>query len=63
MGAVSIWHWLIVLFWLVLFLVPAIKIVSKSGHSGWWALLLLVPIVNLIAIWIFAFKRWPVEQR
>ena len=35
------------------------KIVSKAGFSRWWFLILFIPIVNLISIWIFAFKRWP----
>jgi hypothetical protein len=36
---------------------------KKAGFSGWWAGLLLLPLVNLIAIWIFAFIRWPALSR
>jgi len=29
---------------------------------GWWALLLPIPLVNLAAYWVFAFKKWPAGQ-
>ncbi|WP_150049439.1 MULTISPECIES: hypothetical protein [Methylomonas] len=35
------------------------KILLKAGLDGRWTLILLVPIVNIIMIWIFAFCRWP----
>jgi hypothetical protein len=25
-------------------------------------LVLLIPIVNLIAYWVFAFKKWPIDR-
>ena len=38
---------------------PYVKIISKAGYSGWWALLIFVPIVNFIALWVFAYAKWP----
>ena len=37
-------------------------IAKKAGFSRWWALLLGLPIIGLIAIWIFSFIKWPVEK-
>jgi hypothetical protein len=37
-------------------------IVSKAGYNGALSLLALVPVVNLIAIIIFAFSEWPVRR-
>ena len=34
-------------------------IIARSGRSPLWALLLLVPWVNVVAIWLFAYCRWP----
>ena len=34
-------------------------IATKAGYSRWWSLLMLVPIVNLITVWVFAFANWP----
>jgi hypothetical protein len=39
--------------------VPYWKLWSRTGHSGAWALLMLVPLANLISLWVLAFKRWP----
>jgi uncharacterized membrane protein YhaH (DUF805 family) len=35
------------------------RILQKAGFDGWWALVLLVPIVNIAMIWVFAFIHWP----
>lgn len=35
------------------------RILVKAGFNGWWTLVLLVPIVNVMMIWLFAFMRWP----
>lgn len=35
------------------------KIVGKTGLSRWWTLCLLIPYVNVIMLWIFAFAEWP----
>lgn len=62
MGAASIWHWLIVLMLLgtiVLSIWTAVRILHKAGFSGWWTLLALIPLANLIMLWVFAFVEWP----
>ena len=38
------------------------KICRKAGFSGWLALLMLVPVVNIALPLIVAFMDWPVEQ-
>lgn len=45
---------------IVVTFVLLVKILNKAGHSGWHSLWILVPLVNLIMIWYFAFKKWPV---
>jgi hypothetical protein len=35
------------------------KILAKAGFSAWFSLISFVPIVNVIALWIFAFIPWP----
>ena len=44
---------------LVLAVIPYWKIWQRTGHSGAWALLMLVPLANLISLWVLAFKEWP----
>jgi hypothetical protein len=42
-----------------LVVVPYWRLWSRTGHSGAWALLVLVPLANVISLWGLAFKRWP----
>jgi len=56
-----IWKVVVALLYAVIVCVPAGKVLKRTGHSGWWALLLLVPVANLVAYWVFAFKKWPAE--
>ena len=67
MGYDSIWHWLFLLVFLlvgvVLYIIPVWRIVSKAGFHGAFALLMLVPVVNIVMLWVFAFVKWPVERR
>ncbi len=57
--------WQAAVFFLILFIVVAFvvwingRVLNMAGFSRWWVLLVLVPIVNLAAIWVFAFVDWP----
>lgn len=62
MGSLSIWHWMIAIFWLSIIIVPGWRIASKAGYSGAFSLLLLVPVLNLIMVWVFAFSQWPNQR-
>ena len=59
----SILHWIIVLLVLVIYFIPSFKILEKAGYSGWWCLILLVPLVNIIMLYVFAFADWPALRR
>jgi len=38
-------------------------VLVKAGRSPIWALFLLVPFgIEVVAVWIFAFSRWPRER-
>ena len=38
--------------------IPYWKIFSKAGFSGWLSLLILLPLINLIVLYIVAFSEW-----
>ena len=44
---------------IVLMIIAWVKIISKAGYSGWWVLIGLVPVANLVMFLVFAFSRWP----
>lgn len=48
---------------LALAVIPFWKIWQRTGHSGAWSLLMLVPVANLISLWVLAFKKWPAVDR
>lgn len=35
------------------------KIVAKAGYPKLFVLCLLVPLLNIVMIWFFAFSKWP----
>lgn len=35
---------------------------KRSGHSPWISLLSVIPLVNVLVLWVFAFKEWPAEK-
>jgi len=45
-----------------IYLFPMVKILHRTGYNGWWVLLVFVPAGNAIALWCFAFGRWPAVQ-
>jgi len=48
-----------------LFLViwPYSRIFAKAGYSGAFSILMVVPIANLIALWVFAYSDWPALRK
>ena len=63
MGVGSIWHWVVLLIAVALFCIPLARILNRTGHSGWWALLYFVPVANLIGLWVWAYKKWTIDER
>ena len=47
---------LILVFW------ANVRIIRRAGYSGWWILLGVVPLVNLVMFLVFAFKEWPIQR-
>lgn len=47
----------------IVFIIPLWKILTKAGFNGAWSLLTFVPLVNIIALWVFAFSEWPKGRR
>ncbi len=38
------------------------KIFSRAGYSWAFGLLMLVPIANIVMLFVLAFAEWPVQQ-
>ena len=48
---------------LILVGVPVASILHRAGRSRWWLIIAVVPLLNLIGLWVFAFSRWPAVDR
>ncbi|MDH3665318.1 MAG: hypothetical protein OEN23_00125 [Paracoccaceae bacterium] len=46
----------------VVYGIPAMRVVRRAGFVQWWGLLAAVPLVNIVALWIFAYREWPSEE-
>ena len=43
----------------ILIIVPFWKLFSKAGYCGWLVLLMLVPVINILVLYLLAFADWP----
>ena len=46
----------------VVMIIPYWKIYTRTGQPGAMALLQLVPLVNIVMLYVLAFSEWPVER-
>ena len=50
---------IVVVILLALLVIPYWKLWERTGHSGFWGLLMIIPFVNIVSLWVLAFKPWP----
>lgn len=50
---------IVLLIYAVVVLPPFVKMFQRTGRSGWWAALMLVPLLNLVTLYFLAFGQWP----
>ena len=62
MMGISIWQIIIILLLLAIPVLVFGPVAKKAGFSRWWSLTLVVPFVNVIMIWVFAFIEWPAAK-
>jgi hypothetical protein len=52
-------------FWIIMIavmVIPVAKILGRIGFNQWWAAVAIVPMVNLIFLWVLAFIDWPSDE-
>ncbi|WP_461306195.1 DUF805 domain-containing protein [Albidovulum sp.] len=54
---------LMLIVYAVLIVVPFFQLWKRTGHSGWIALLMVIPVINLVMLYVLAFKDWPALPR
>jgi hypothetical protein len=43
-------------------IVAAAEIFIKAGYSRWFCFLMIIPVVNLIVFFWFAYSKWPIHE-
>ncbi len=43
----------------VIVVIPAWRICQRMGFPGWFGVLILVPVVNILLLYFIAFNDWP----
>lgn len=62
MGSFSIWHWLIVLIMVGVFIAPFWIIFKRIGLPPILSVLAAIPLVSIVFLWIIALKDWPAKS-
>lgn len=52
------WQILIVVFYLAVIIIPFWGIFPRAGMHGAMSILMVIPLINLMLLWVLAFKRW-----
>jgi hypothetical protein len=63
MFGIGLWEWvsfviLTVLFWII----PFWKIFERLGYPPVLSLIMLVPVLNIAALWYLAIGEWPMKR-
>ncbi|MDR9468023.1 hypothetical protein [Marinospirillum sp.] len=60
----SMWagHWLWMLVFALIAVIPAWRICKRAGYPGWLGLLIVVPLLNLGLLYFLAFAKWPAKK-
>jgi hypothetical protein len=63
MGMFTVFSAIITIVIFTFLVILNIQITDKAGYPAWWAVLGMIPVVNIILIWVFAFSEWPVHKK
>ena len=55
-------HWIFFVAMVALVLYPAGRILNRAGFSPFWSLLVFIPVLNVVALWVFAFSEWTANR-
>jgi hypothetical protein len=63
MGSFGILQFLGLIIFVFLWSKPAGMILRRLGFNGWWGLVAVTPVLNLVGIWWLAYTDWPEHKK
>lgn len=63
MNGYGVAHWLVFTAVAALILYPIGRILGRIGLSPFWSVVAVIPVANLIGLWVLAFLDWPGSGR
>ena len=54
--------WFFWVLYAILVVIPYWRIFPRAAWPSWMAILMSVPILNIILLWTLAFKKWPDDE-
>ena len=63
MDGYGVAHWLVFAVMAALLLYPIGRILGRIGLSPFWSVVAVIPVANLIGLWVLAFVDWPEMRR
>lgn len=58
----SAMHWITFAAIVALTLYPVGRILRRIGLSPFWSILALIPVANIIGLWVLALSDWPRDK-
>jgi len=57
-GGFSIWHWAVVVGYLMAGVVPLFLFQRRLGQKGWFSLLAIIPVGLIVVLFALAYSSW-----
>ena len=52
-----------VVLYLLAVAIPIGRVLRRTGYSPWMAVMAVVPLLNLVALWAYAYSDWPIDEQ
>lgn len=59
---IGFWQLIILVVWILVIGFPITVILKRLEMNRLWVLVAFIPLVNLVALWVLAFKKWPIDR-
>lgn len=59
----NLWFVIGLILYSLAFLIPSVKLLQRAGYPLYFAIFSVIPVLNIVALWMYAFSSWPNRVR